>query len=223
MIDKSKIKKGLIFWNNCESIIQIPNCKIYINPPVGLMEIEKIHNDNYVLCSIYNKEYFGAQTALTVDYIEKHAIEITLDDTDWQEMVDLCNTISFEKTKKHDWSAKVPDSLKERVNNFLCRDFYLKYNLVKSSTGDAETFRAITNKMCNTFEVKNHDYGNSFHKLFEECGITYAYGHMAEKLERINSLRKNEAKVKGESMKDSLYDLANYAILTIMELEKAEK
>lgn len=94
---------------------------------------------------------------------------------------------------------------------------------VKSSTGDAETFRAITNKMCNTFEVKNSDYGDSFHKLFEECGMTYAYGHMAEKQERINSLRKNEAKVKGESMKDSLYDLANYAILTIMELEKTEK
>ena len=94
---------------------------------------------------------------------------------------------------------------------------------VKSSTGDAETFRAITNKMCNTFEVKNSDYGDSFHKLFEECGMTYAYGHMAEKLERINSLRKNGAKVKGESMKDSLYDLANYAILTIMELEKTEK
>ena len=92
-----------------------------------------------------------------------------------------------------------------------------------SSTGDTEAFRAITNKMCNTFEVKNSDYGNSFHKLFEECGMTYAYGHMAEKLERINSLRKDEAKVKGESMKDSLYDLANYAILTIMELEKTEK
>ena len=46
---------------------------------------------------------------------------------------------------------------------------------------------------------------------------------LAEKLERINSLRKNEAKVKGESMKDSLYDLANYVILTIMELEKNEK
>lgn len=94
---------------------------------------------------------------------------------------------------------------------------------VKPSTGDTEAFRAITNKMCNTFEVKNSDYGDSFHKLFEECGMTYAYGHLAEKLERINSLRKNKAKVKGESMKDSLYDLANYAILTIIELEKTEK
>ncbi|WP_419023807.1 nucleotide modification associated domain-containing protein [Holdemanella sp.] len=94
---------------------------------------------------------------------------------------------------------------------------------VKSQTGDSKAFRDITNKMYDTFKQKNTDYGNSYHKIFKECGITYAYGHMAEKLERINSLRKNEAKVKGESMKDSLYDLANYAILTIMELEKTEK
>ena len=98
----------------------------------------------------------------------------------------------------------------------------LSPNIV-DDTGDAKAFRDITNKMYDTFEQKNTDYGNSFHKIFKECGMTYAYGHMAEKLERINSLRKNEAKVKGESMKDSLYDLANYAILTIMELEKNEK
>ena len=98
----------------------------------------------------------------------------------------------------------------------------LSPNIV-DDTGDAKAFRDITNKMYDTFKQKNTDYGNSFHKIFKECGITYAYGHMAEKLERINSLRKNEAKVKGESMKDSLYDLANYAILTIMELEKTEK
>ena len=92
--------------------------------------------------------------------------------------------------------------------------------LMMSSTGDVETFRAITNKMCNTFEVKNHDYGDSFHKLFEECGMIYAYGHMAEKLERVKSLMKDDAKVNGEGMKDSLLDLANYAILTVMEIEK---
>ena len=56
--------------------------------------------------------------------------------------------------------------------------------------------------------------------IFKECGMTYAYGHMAEKLERVKSLMKDEAKVNGEGMKDSLLDLANYAILTIMELDK---
>lgn len=84
-------------------------------------------------------------------------------------------------------------------------------------------FRDITNGMYDTFKAKNHDYGNSFAELFKECGMTYAYGHMAEKLKRVKSLMSDEAKVKGESMKDSLLDLANYAILTIMELDKTKK
>ena len=81
-------------------------------------------------------------------------------------------------------------------------------------------FRDITNGMYDTFKAKNHDYGNSFAELFKECGMTYAYGHMAEKLKRVKSLMSDEAKVNGESVRDSLLDLANYAILTIMELDK---
>lgn len=93
----------------------------------------------------------------------------------------------------------------------------------KQPTGDADAFRDIINGMYGTFKAKNHDYGNSFSELFAECGITYAYGHMAEKLRRVKSLMSDEAKVKGESMRDSLLDLANYAILTIMELDKTRK
>lgn len=88
---------------------------------------------------------------------------------------------------------------------------------------DANRFKEITYVMLDTYKAKNHDYGSSFSKLFKECGMTYAYGHMAEKLERVKSLMKDEAKVKGEGMKDSLKDLANYAILTIMELERKEE
>ena len=105
--------------------------------------------------------------------------------------------------------------------------FGTKFDIVKKCEGkaanektDADRFKEITDKMFETFKAKNHDYGSSFSNLFNECGMTYAYGHMAEKLERVKSLMKDDAKVKGESMKDSLYDLANYAILTIMEIEK---
>lgn len=94
---------------------------------------------------------------------------------------------------------------------------------IKQPTGDADAFRDITNGMYGTFKAKNHDYGNSFSELFAECGMTYAYGHMAEKLKRVKSLMSDEAKVNGESMRDSLLDLANYAILTIMELDKTRK
>lgn len=93
----------------------------------------------------------------------------------------------------------------------------------KQPTGDADAFRDIVNGMYGTFKAKNHDYGNSFSELFAECGMTYAYGHMAEKLKRVKSLMSDEAKVNGESMRDSLLDLANYAILTIMELDKTRK
>lgn len=136
MIEKSKIRNGLIFWNDHEVDVQFPNSKICIHIPARLMSIDKIVKNNIATCTLYDKEYFGAQTVLTVDYIEKHTTEITLDDTDWQEMVDLCNAVSFEKTKEHDWTTATPDSLKERVSNFLCRDFYLKYNLIKKSDNE---------------------------------------------------------------------------------------
>ena len=113
--------------------MQIPDMKILLKIPVGLMQIEEIGKNNIVTCSLYNKENFASQAALTVDYIEKHTTEVTLDDTDWQEMVNLHNTISFERFKEHDLSTTTPDSLKERVNNFLCRDFYQKYNIKEDS------------------------------------------------------------------------------------------
>lgn len=129
MIEKSRIKKGLIFWNGRDTVVQISNSKIRIKTYAGLMQIEEIGKNNFVTCSLYNKEEFASQAVLTVDYIEKNTTEITLDDTDWQEMVDLHNAVCFERFNEHDWSAKTPDSLKERVNNFLSRDFYQKYNL----------------------------------------------------------------------------------------------
>ena len=93
----------------------------------------------------------------------------------------------------------------------------------ESDKSDADRFKEITDKMCDIYKKKNSDYGNSFSKLFKKCGMTYAYGHLAEKIERIDSLSNNEAKVQGESMIDSLYDLANYSILTIMEIEKRKE
>lgn len=116
------------------------------------------------------------------------------------------------------------DSLRkciESINQYL-KEVHPKEGEPESDFNkeDADRFKEITDKMFETFKAKNHDYGSSFSNLFKECGMTYAYGHMAEKLERVKSLMKDEAKVKGEGMKDSLLDLANYAILTVMEIEK---
>ena len=112
----------------------------------------------------------------------------------------------------------------ESINQYL-KEVHPKEGEPKadSKKEDVDRFKEITDKMFETFKAKNHDYGSSFSNLFKECGMTYAYGHMAEKLERVKSLMKDEAKVNGEGMKDSLKDLAKYAILTIMELERKEE
>lgn len=151
---------------------------------------------------------------------------------------------SFAKIKKEDdkdtdcslgFLNRAIDSLFEETlcnNNNLSKCIESIYQYLKdvhpkegepeadSKKEDVDRFKEITDKMFETFKAKNHDYGSSFSNLFKECGMAYAYGHMAEKLERVKSLMKDEANVKGEGMKDSLLDLANYAILTVMEIEK---
>ena len=79
-------------------------------------------------------------------------------------------------------------------------------------------FSNILLEMRELYDKKNHDYGNSFQTLFDKIGMPYAYGHMAEKLERVYSLMSKEGKVE-ESMRDSIIDLANYCVLTIIELD----
>lgn len=83
-------------------------------------------------------------------------------------------------------------------------------------------FSDITKKMAVTYEAKNHDYGNAFGKSVEEFGLVAAAVRMNDKMERIKSLIKlqsGEQRVKDESLEDTLLDLANYAVMTLVELK----
>ena len=46
---------------------------------------------------------------------------------------------------------------------------------------------------------------------------------VGDKMNRIKSLIKKEAQVKDESIKDTLLDMANYAIMTVMWMNKNQK
>ena len=71
---------------------------------------------------------------------------------------------------------------------------------------------------------KNHDYGDSFTEMFEECGMMYSYMHLKEKLNRIKTLALvDDPLVASESIEDSLMDLANYAIMTVIEIKRTEQ
>lgn len=71
------------------------------------------------------------------------------------------------------------------------------------------------------YEQKNHDYGDSFHETFVEEGMAMARIRLSDKLNRFKKLSRagSEQKVNDESIRDTLLDLANYSIMTVMEMD----
>lgn len=82
---------------------------------------------------------------------------------------------------------------------------------------------ALHAKLCaeltDTYRRKNHDYGDSFHQSYIEDGLTMAKIRIGDKYSRFKSLIKSDQKVKDESIRDTLMDMANYCIMTVMEME----
>lgn len=82
-------------------------------------------------------------------------------------------------------------------------------------------FRNITKGMSDLYEKKNSDYGDSFSKSFSKYGKISALTRIGDKFNRLESLMLgNVRKVKDEKIEDTLLDMANYCIMTIIELKK---
>lgn len=75
----------------------------------------------------------------------------------------------------------------------------------------------------NLYAKKNHDYGDSFHLTFVEEGMAMPRIRLGDKFNRFKTLSRklDTQKVSDESLKDTLLDLANYAIMTVLEMEDA--
>ena len=83
--------------------------------------------------------------------------------------------------------------------------------------------KEICTEINELYAKKNHDYGDSFHQTFVEEGMAMARIRLGDKFNRFKTLsRGNEQKVNDESIRDTLIDLANYAIMTVLEMEVAE-
>ena len=75
------------------------------------------------------------------------------------------------------------------------------------------------------YVTKNSDYGNSVHDTFEKYGLTSFLVRLEDKLNRARTLTLNpkNQKVADEKIEDTLLDLANYAILAVVELKNKKK
>ncbi len=82
----------------------------------------------------------------------------------------------------------------------------------------------ICNALTNLYERKNHDYGDSFAKSFAEYGMAMPCIRLEDKLNRLKALtRSKQQMVDDERMEDTLMDLANYAIMTLVEMKVLEE
>lgn len=82
--------------------------------------------------------------------------------------------------------------------------------------------KELVDELHDTFEKKNRDYGSSFHDTYADLGIISAITRISDKFNRAKTLAKHmdaEPNVKDEAITDTLLDMANYCVMTVMEIE----
>lgn len=204
MIKKEDIKVGLEFLLPCERIdhtkvgfiyyVNTKNgCYTALSKPTDAFRVKSVKND-HVYCDVCD----ATSVRVDLDILQKNGLypeyaEKLMDE--WKDCI-IGNNL--------DWS-KLP--LKGKQNERT----------------DADRFKDITDKMSDTYKRKNHDYGNAFSEMYDELGINYGYGKIREKVNRIKTLKDNEAQVANEPLEDALLDCANYCILTLMEYQKRKE
>jgi hypothetical protein len=89
----------------------------------------------------------------------------------------------------------------------------------------SERFYELLDNMRETHDAKRHDYANF--RTCEMAGIPAWKGccvRLGDKFSRIMGFAKKETlKVKDESIKDTLIDMANYALIALILYEESKK
>lgn len=83
--------------------------------------------------------------------------------------------------------------------------------------------KSICDELHNIYVTKNSDYGDSYKTVRDKYKNSILI-RLNDKLNRLESLYDTDKvqKVKDESVKDTLLDLANYCILELIEIKSEE-
>lgn len=94
-------------------------------------------------------------------------------------------------------------------------------NAKETKPDNVQKFVEKCKTMADIYEQKNKKYGNSFTKTYKEYGNTVLCLRLEDKLARVKQLLLHNIEGSAdESVTDTLIDMANYAIMAVMELEK---
>lgn len=89
---------------------------------------------------------------------------------------------------------------------------------------NVEHFKKIATELGELYEVKDRAYGSSFSDTYKKLGIISAVTRISDKYNRLCNLATNpDIDNLGESLEDTLRDMASYCIMTVMELKNEDK
>lgn len=181
---------------------------------------ERITLRDIIEHAIKNKENFGtiyciyrdSESPLEIEYKEGNVCNVSdyLNDTNgcidmpvkkgWIKLID--GETDYEIILTSDYSYN-PSDTKDK----------------KEKEPTMSTHEEVCKRLTKIYHDKNADYGDSFKKSFSEFGMIMPCIRLGDKYNRLCSITKNGSRVSDESTIDTLLDLANYAIMTVMELE----
>lgn len=130
---------------------------------------------------------------------------------------------------------EIKTELKDILGNEKVSDEDLKAYFDKEKKQAAElseklrkssTHGGICKELHSTYLAKNRDYGDAFGRSLDKFGIVAAVTRMSDKMSRIETLYEAvgaSRSVSDESIEDTLLDLANYAIMTVMWLRDRDE
>lgn len=131
------------------------------------------------------------------------------------DLASLANEVQYKKITPEE-TCKGLDAIRINLEVFEENDKTL-------SNTSAHQFKDIAKGMIETYVRKNHDYGNSFDKSLDKFGLVASVVRIGDKMNRIESLVQKKAMVQDESIRDTLLDMANYAIMTVMWMDNQDK
>lgn len=107
----------------------------------------------------------------------------------------------------------------EQNNNPRVIDFSNDLESVNDDKSpDVKAFKNTVSKMTDIFIAKN-DYGNSFGETVRELGVVAGFAPIMHKFNRLKNIIKGKTPlVEGETIEDTLLDMANYCIMLNMEI-----
>lgn len=90
-----------------------------------------------------------------------------------------------------------------------------------SMESNTERHKRVCYELNALYDRKNRDYGDSFHETYQKGGIKTAWLRIHDKFKRFENLALGNPvpNIASETMRDTLIDMCNYIIMTVMELD----